>query len=132
MALLKFSKRSRSNWTPASYSTDEIATVINVDVGDVVGAAFLRVRAAFNGSNADATMELGDGSDRNRFITTTEADVVNTGLKQGVGAGFTNTGQGYLYTAADTVDINLITDTANDGTTGEVDAWIYVAHADPH
>jgi len=131
MAFLRFSKRSYSNWEPASYVTDEIKTIINVAAGDVVGAAFMRITEAFNGGNSDATLELGDGSDTNRFITTTNSACTATGLKQGTGAGLTEM-PGYMYAGTDTIDINCITDTANDATTGIVDSWIFVAKADPH
>ena len=131
MAYLQWQKRSYRDWEPAVYATDEIFTVINVSTTDLVGAAFVRVTEAFNGTNTDATIELGDSGTRSRFITTSNSDAQNTGVKQGTGAGLA-TSPGYLYTAADTIDINCITDTANNGTTGIVDVWVYVAHGVPY
>jgi hypothetical protein len=131
MAQLIFRQRSKYAWEPAAYGTDEIFTAINVSVGDVVGGAFMRITEVFNGTTGDATLELGDASDTNRFMTTANCGATVLGLKEGTGAGFTET-PGYLYTAADTVDVNYVKDTSADGTTGICDAWIYVAQAYPH
>ena len=87
MAYLEYSQRSYRAWEPASYATDEIKTIINVSTGDLVGGAFMRITEAFNGSNADATLELGDAGVRSRFVTTTNSDCVNAALIQGTGAG---------------------------------------------
>lgn len=129
MAQLIFRQKSKYAWEPAVYATDEIFTAITVGVGDVVGGAFARVTEAFDGSNVNATVGLGDGNSRARFMSTANVGCRVLGLKEGTA--LTET-PGYLYTAADTVDINCITDTANDGTTGIIDFWIYVAQAYPH
>ena len=131
MAYLQWRKRSICDWEPAAYGTSAIATVFNVGVGDLVGAAFIRITEAFNGTGGDATVGVGDGGARARFIATATADVANTGVKQGVGAGFA-TCPGYLYTNTDTIDINYVEDTTdNSTTTGICDVWIYVAQAYP-
>jgi len=131
MAYLEFAQRSYRDWEPANYQTDEIATIINVSTGDLVGGAFMRITEAFNGGNSDATLELGDAGVRSRFVTTANSDCVNTALIQGTGAGLA-AAPGYLYTVADTVDINCITDTANDADEGICDAWVFIAHANPY
>ena len=131
MAYLQWRKRSYRDWEPAVYATDEIFTAINVSVTDLVGGAFLRVTEAFNGTNVDSTIGLGDSGARGRFIQSTDANISNTGVTAGTGAGLAAC-PGYLYTAADTIDINCITDTGNDGTTGICDVWVYVAHGVPY
>ena len=130
MAFLQFARRSFTGWTPALYNTDEIYTAIAVDVGDVVGPTFCRIRVAFNGTGADATVEIGDGATRAGYVTTTQTAATSTSFSMGNGAYFANA-PGKLYTTADTVDINCITDTNNDGSTGTVDLWCYVAKAFP-
>jgi hypothetical protein len=129
MAQLIFRQRSYYGWEPADYATDEIFTAINVGVGDIVAGGFMRITEAFDGGSADATLELGDGGSTARYLATTDITVGTTGLYGGANLA---TALGHLYTAADTVDINCITDTNNDGTTGICDAWIYVAQAYPH
>jgi hypothetical protein len=64
-------------------------------------------------------------------MTTTNTGATSTGLKQGTGAYLTEI-PGHLYSVADTVDINCITDTSNDGTQGIIDLYLYVADVDPH
>ena len=131
MALLRYSKRSFCNWEPASYTTDEIFKAVAVNPGDVVGGAFMYITEVFNGSGADATLEVGDAADPNGYMTTTNTGCTSAGLKQGTGAYLTES-PGHLYTVADTIDINCITDTSNDGTTGICDLYLYVANVDPH
>lgn len=132
MAYLQWRKRARMAWEPSNYAAStEIATLFNVSVTDLVGAAFIRITEAFNGTTGDPTVGLGDGGARARFIATTDADAVNTGVKIGTGAGFAAM-PGYLYTAADTIDINYCEDTTGDTTSGICDVWIYVAHGVPY
>lgn len=134
MAYLRYSKRSRSNWTAANYLADETSTVMNVAVGDVVGPAFWRVRTAFDGGNGDATLALGDAVDPDRFITTANTDASNTGFGMGTGgSGSTYLAIGqHLYTTADTIDVTFTKDDGDDGAVGIADFWVYVAKADPH
>ena len=128
MSELKIYKRSRTAWTPVSYTANETATIIAVAAGDLVLACFARVRVAFDGTSPD--ISIGDGSSVNRFMTTTNVGVTATGLKRGTGAGFTET-LGYLYTAADTIDITFTAATGSP-TVGTIDVWCYIAKIDPH
>ena len=134
MAYLRYSKRSRSNWVAANYLADETSTVLNVAIGDVVGPSFGRVRVAFDGTNSDATLALGDAVDPDRFITTTNSDASNTSLFMGTGgSGSTYLAIGqHLYTTADTIDVTFTKDDGDDGAVGTADFWVYVAKADPH
>ena len=133
MAYLQWRKRNVCrDWEPTNYAAaTEIDTMINVSVTDLVGAGFIYISEAFNGTTGDATVEVGDGTDRNRFITSANADCVNTGLKAGTGAGFAAM-PGYLYTAADRIDINYCEDSTGDTTTGICDVWVYIAHGVPY
>jgi hypothetical protein len=133
MAYLQWQKRIICrDWEPTNYAAStETDTMANVSVTDLVGAAFTYISESFNGSNSDAKVEVGDGVDPNRFITSTNSDAVNTGLKQGTGAGFAAC-PGYLYTAADTIDIKYTEDTGTDTTTGICDVWVYIAHGIPY
>ena len=38
----------------------------------------------------------------------------------------------FLFTAADTIDMNYTTDTSVDATTGDCDFWWMIAKVDPH
>lgn len=134
MAELRYRKRSRSNYTPASYTANETATVIGVNTGDLVGPSFCRVRVVFNGGGTDAILIFGDGGDTNRFGSDGDTDETTTGLYMlNGGSGSDYLAQGYhLYTADDTIDIGFTANTSGTRTTGEVDFWLFIAKADPH
>lgn len=128
MAFIHFRKVSKSNYTPANFNANEITAVWNVAAGDVIGGAFVRIRTAYDGTTVKA--ELGDGTDRNGFITDSNAAVTATGLKKGTGALLTI--PGHLYTSADTIDVNYtLADTDSTGV-GRSDWWVWIAKADPH
>ena len=129
MAYLQWRKRSISSWEPTAYATNQIATVFNVSVTDLVGAAFIRVTEAFDGTGTAATMGVGDGGARARFITTANADAANTGVKIGTALA---TSPGYLYTSSDTIDLNYCEASNGDTLTGIVDVWVYIAHGVPY
>lgn len=131
MAFIHIRERSVSNWTPASYASNETANILPAHVGEVIIGAFIRVRTAFDGTNGDATISVGDDGDVDRFITTANSAITATGLKKGTGAGLTET-PGYLYTTANTIDITFVADTGGDGAAGSVDVWVWYAKADPH
>lgn len=111
---------------PASYTGNETTALWGVVAGDLVHAAFSRNRVAFNGTTP--TLSLGDDGDVDRFMTTTNMDAENTGLKRGTGAGFTEV-PGYLYTAANTIDVVFAQ--GGSGTAGRADIWIVAAKIVP-
>lgn len=131
MAYLQWRKRIVcSTWEPSNYAAStEILTGCNVSVTDLVGAAFIRITEAFNGTGGDATVGVGDAGSRARFITTSDTDAANTGVKMGTGIA---TCPGYLYTVADTIDVNYVEATNGDTTTGICDVWVYIAHGVPY
>ena len=131
MAELKFYKRSRTGWTPTSYTVNQTFQMWNVAVGDLVGPLFVRVRVAFDGTSP--SFSIGDGDAVARFMTTTEAGAETTGLKigRGVSGGSYILDGKYLYTAADTIDITFTAATGSP-TVGTIDVWAYIAKVDPH
>ncbi len=130
MAQLIFRQRSRSAWEPTNYLEDEIFTMFSCAAGDVVGGAFMRITEVFNGTTNDPTLELGDDGSTARFMATTDTVCTSLGLKRGDAMATT---PGYLYTTANTVDVNYMEDTTGDSTTeGIADVWIYVAQAYPN
>lgn len=132
MAYLQWRKRSLSSWEPTNYAAaTEIDAIFNVSVTDLVGSAFIRILEAFNGTTTDVSVGVGDAGARGRFIKTTDSVPRTTGVKIGTGTGFA-TCPGYLYTAADTIDINYVEDTTGDTTEGICDVWVYVAHGVPY
>lgn len=130
MAELRYFRRSRSNWTPASYSADETAQIIPVAAGDLIGPHYGLMRTAFDGTGG-RTMSLGDGGDVDRFMTTTIGDLsqaAGTYLIGVGGSGSTYAAIGrHLYTAADTIDIVFVAATGGSPTAGAVDIWLYIA-----
>lgn len=129
---LRFFKRSRTNWTPASYTADETALILNVAAGDLIGPGFARVRTVFNGGGTDAIIIVGDGGTTNLFCANGNIDETATGTYQLLGAGTYVARGEYLYTAADTIDVGFTANTSGTRTTGAVDFWFFVAKVDPH
>ena len=129
MAFLNFIERSRTNWTPASYTADETAQILLVNAGELIGPVWARTRVVFNGTGTDAIVILGAGADTDRFIADGNVDEITTGryIAQG-GSGSVYAALGHhLYTAADTVDVVFTANTAGTRTTGAVDFHLYVA-----
>lgn len=131
MAFVNIKQRSVTNWEPADYTSNETTAVMPVHAGEMIVAAFVRIREAFDGTNTNATIALGTGDDPDGLIATGDATWTSTGLAQGSGAKLADD-FGWLITTDDTVDIAFVADTAGDGTTGIVDVWIYYVTVEPH
>ena len=135
MPELRFFKRSKTNWTPVSYSADETANLFNVAAGDLIGLVIVRLRTAFNGTGG-RTISLGDGAATTRFMTTATGDISQAagtfiqGVGGGAGTDFLLIGR-YLYTAADTVDVVFTAATGGSPTTGALDFYMWVAKVIP-
>ena len=131
MAMLRFYERS-SIYRPASYTTTSTDAIFGVQPGDLVGGAFHLVSVAFDGGGGNAALELGDGGDPNRFSTTTNTTAATLDAEPdiGTGAGFA-TMPGFLYTAADNIDVAFTRETTPDGTVGECQFWVYIAKIFP-
>ena len=133
MAELKFYKKSRTNWTPASYTVDETTGLYPVVAGDLVGPCFSYVRVAFDGTGG-RTFSLGDDGDVDRFMATTDADITTVAnFVQGLGgASSTYLALGrHLYIAANNIDIVFVAATAGSPTVGSIDLWHYQAKINP-
>lgn len=135
MAELKWRKRSRSNWEPADYTSNEVAAIIAVGAGDLVGPGFCRVTEVFNGAGTDAIIEIGlTGGDTDLFCKAGQIDETTAALyhlQGGDSAHYSARGL-YLFTAADTLDLKFTCNTSGTRTTGIVDTWFFIAKADPH
>lgn len=131
MAMLRAYERS-SIYTPASYTTTSTDAIFGVVPGDLVVGAFHLISVAFDGGSSDAALELGDDGDVNRFSTTTNttAATLDAEADIGTGAGFANA-PGFLYTAANNIDVVFTRDTGADGTVGECQFWVYIAKIFP-
>jgi len=129
MAFINLRKRT-FKFEPASYTTTATSAAFNVSAGDVIVAAFVRINTAFDGTNSDTALELGDGGDPNRFIESGDPTESTAGLYQGSGVGLADD-FGYIYTADDTIDVVFTRDTGADGTEGTATFTIIVAELAP-
>lgn len=135
MAELKWRKRSKSNWAPASYTANSTPAIIAVGAGDLVGPGFGRVTVVFNGDGTDAIIEIGlTGGDTDLFCKSGDIDETTAALyhlQGGDSAHYSARGL-YLFTADDTIDVKFTANTSGTRTTGNVDYWFFIAKADPH
>lgn len=136
MAFVNWQWMSVRNWVPANYNANIALTAIkSVDAGTLLGPGFGRITAAFNGSGTDAIIELGYASDVDTFLVAAGIDEYTAGgptwLVGGGATTYVNTGM-FLFTSADTIDMNYTTDTSTDATAGAADFWWMIAKVDPH
>ena len=131
MPFVNIKQRTVTNWTPVSYTANETTAIMPVHAGEMVIAAFVRIRTAFDGGNSDAAIDLGDGGDTNRLVENADLTETTAGLYHGSGAG-TADDFGHLYTADDTIDVVFTADTGADGTVGAADIWIWYVTVEPH
>ena len=128
MAFLEWRWRSKNNWTPASYTANEVSPIANVAAGDInPGICITRTRVVFNGSGTAAIIVIGDGDTANGDLADGDMDETTTGLYRGQGAYWNGTGGPKLYTVADAIDITFTANTAGTRTTGTIDAHVVIA-----
>lgn len=135
MAFVNWRWISVTNWEPANRNENHTFTAIkSVDAGDLLGPGFARVTTAFNSSDTDAIIEIGQAADVDTFLVAAGIDEYATGLYHMAGGGSTTySGTGmWLFTSADTIDTNYTTDTSPNGTAGSFDFWWMCAKVDPH
>lgn len=135
MAFVNWQWRGVRKWAPSNYNANiALTAIMPVQAGDIIGPGVARVTAAFDGSGTDAIIEIGYAADVDTFLAAAGIDEYTAGLYQMEGGGSTNySGTGmFLFTSADTIDMNYTTDTSLDATAGECDFWWMVAKADPH
>jgi len=131
MAELRFFARTKTNWTPASYTANATVSIFNVAAGDMIGPGFARVRVVFNGGGTDAIITIGITGTTNLFCADGNIDETATGLYHLLGGGNYVARGEYLFTSADTIDVTFTANTSGTRTTGAVDYWFYVAKVDP-
>lgn len=129
MAFINIRKRTIA-FTPANHQTTATTALFDMSVGDVVLAAYCRITVAFDGTNSDAALDLGDDGDINRFIENADLTESTAGLYQGSGAGLADD-FGFLYTTANTIDVVFTRETTPDGTTGSAVFTLLVAELAP-
>ena len=128
---LVYRLKSKTNYTPASYTANEVASIMTVHPGDVVGLVVVRTRVVFNGGGTDAILELGDTGDADRFVRNGDVDETTAGLYHalgGSGSVYTAIGR-HLYTAATTIDVTFTANTSGTRTTGAFDFYVWVARS---
>jgi|SRR3990167_434489 len=121
-------------WTPDSYVANSVEAVMNVQAGHLIGPIICRTEAAFDGTGTAAIFELGYGSNVDEFLDAGELDEETAGnMVRAIGAadGSYDTNKTFLFTAADTIDVNFTAATGADGTVGSVRIIIYWARVYP-
>ena len=56
MAFINIKERTVTNWVPVSYTANETTAIMPVKAGEMVIAAFCRIRTAFDGGNFTDTV----------------------------------------------------------------------------
>lgn len=135
MAFVNWQWKGVSNWYPSNYNANiALSAIMSVDTGTLIGPGFARVNVALDGSGTDGIIEIGQASDVDTFLVAAGIDEYTAaGPLQMVGGGSTqyvNTGM-FLFTTADTVDMNYTTDTSTDTTVGSFDFWWMISRVDP-
>ena len=130
MAFLTFRWKTKLNYTPASYTADETATVLLVNAGDMgFGICITRTRVVFNGGGTDAIIIVGDGDDTDGYLANGNMDETTVGLYRGAGAYWGTAPK--LYTVTDTIDIGFTANTSGTRTTGAIDLAVAVSRVNP-
>ena len=135
MAEVRRYTRTKTNWTPVSYTANESATaIINVNANECIHEIFVRTRVVFNGAGTDAILTIGDDGDADRFVKDGDVDETTTGLYMAIGgAGSTYSLLGrHLYTAANTIDITFTANTSGTRTTGAFDIIVVYSKVVPN
>lgn len=136
MAFVNWQWTGVRKWAPSNYNANIALTAIkSVDAGTILGPGFARVNVGFNGTDTDAIIELGQASDVDTFLVAAGIDEYTAAgpLHMAGGGSTTYSAVGmWLFTAADTIDVNYTTDTTPNGTAGDFDFWWMIAKADPH
>lgn len=118
-------RRLVRTFTPSDRAQDETKQLWQLQAGERVVWASLRIVTRSETGVATSTYRLGDGSDTDGYIADTNTDQAAGTIVAGAGA-YTNQAGGKLYTAADTVDLVY---TANTGGATTPACKVYVAVA---
>lgn len=133
---------SQPNWrvfhtqyTPPDHTSNSTNAIMNVKSGYLIGPIIVKTVVAFDGSNSDASLELGDGDNADEFLNAGEIDEYTAGdvaLAVGDSGGSYDTVRYHLYEADDTIDATFVADTGGDGTVGTIEVWISWMRVMPH
>ena len=129
MAMINWYWRSKSNYTPASYTANETTAILSVMAGEAVNLCVARTLTVFNGSGTAAVIVIGDDGDTDRLLEDGNMDETTAGLY--LGLGLTKLNGPHLYTADNTIDVVFTANTAGTRTTGAADFRVLVARLDP-
>lgn len=129
MSQLNWRPRTRSNWTPASYTAGETDELFPVMAGEAAGLCTVRTRTVFNGSGTAAIIIIGDDGDTDRMLEDGNCDETTVGLYLGLGVSKLN--GPHLYTVNNTIDVVFTANTAGTRTTGAIDVHVWIARLDP-
>ncbi len=129
-ALQRVQWRTVLGYSPASFTSNETATVINVGAGDFTrGDCIVSMTTVFNGGGTAAIIIVGDGDDPNGLLEDGQCDETTTGLYRGGGAYYSTRPK--LYTAIDTIDIGFTANTSGSRTTGQLDLAVDIQRVHP-
>lgn len=129
MSQLNWRARTRANWRPASYTTNETDELMSVMAGEAAWLCTVRTRTAFNGSGTDAIVIIGDDGDTDRMLEAGNCDETTAGLYLGLGV--TKLNGPHLYTLNNTIDVVLDVNTAGTRNAGAIDVHVWIARLDP-
>ena len=124
-------KLTHADLTETTADTDQTIALLNAVEGTAVLACGMKLVTAFQDASdtsaATVAVIIGDGSDTNRFLTSTELCTHGTEILAKVTANSVDT-LPYAYVSADTIDVvvdgGATSDALNDIDTGEV--WFYL------
>ena len=97
-------RRLVRSFTPSDRAQSETTPLYQVQAGERVLWASLRIVTRSETGVATSTFDVGDGSDPDGYIAAVNSDQAGGTIVAGNGA-YTNQAGGKLYTAGDTVDV---------------------------
>ena len=122
--------RGKDSYEPASYTSNETATVISAPLGTLWdGICMVHITQVFNGSGTAAIIIVGDGDDPNGGLVDGNADETTVGVYIGGGAYFTTRPK--LYAVNDTIDIGFTANTSGTRTEGILNLMVEVGRISP-
>lgn len=127
-------KLTHEDLTETTANTAQVIELVTVEQGSVVQSVAYNLPVPFEDASDAAfnvtTLEIGDGTDPNRFIVSKELNENGTEILAWVTANDVNT-LPYAYLAADTIDAtigSMAAKSLSDIDTGEIDILISVVN----
>lgn len=108
-------------------ATNDIIQLVTIPAGATILDGLI-ASGGTQGANSDSTFKVGDGSDDDRFLTTTQGIV----LRSGGGTSRFNptavlTGVNYTYTSEDTIDLTVAAQGTGQTTGGYIKGYVLYA-----